>query len=136
MKNKYWKQQEAGALITVKSRADRLARLCPNIDILVAFFRNVKYDNNRDQIDFMSECVDVFCAKSAAWNPGWLADPLGRGYFGDRMNELSRGARGHFVFSTESAREAERIVFAFGQGRAYPLDRAFRRMGKRRVDEK
>ena len=57
-------------------------------------------------------------------------------YMGDRMNELSRGARGHFVFSTESAREAERIVSAFGQGRAYPLDGAFRRMGKRRVDEK
>lgn len=84
----YDEPNDVNALNTVKSRADRLNRLCPEIDILVAFFRNVKYDNNRDQIDFMSECVDVFCAKSAAWNPGWLPDPLGRGYFGDRMNEL------------------------------------------------
>ena len=69
--------------------AARVSKLCPDVDILVAFFTNVKYDDNRDQIDFMSEFLDVYCAKSAAWADKWLADPLGRGYFGDRMDAFN-----------------------------------------------
>ena len=75
------------ALNTVKERCERLNRLCPDIPVLIAFFRNVPYDENRDQIEFMNEYIEVFCAKSAAWNPGWLRDDFKRGYFGDRMDE-------------------------------------------------
>jgi hypothetical protein len=78
------------ALNIVKERCERLNKLCPDIPVLVAFFRNVPYDENRDQVDFMNEYIEVFCAKSAAWKPGWLRDDLKRGYFGYRMNELKK----------------------------------------------
>ena len=57
-------------------------------------------------------------------------------YMGDKMNELSRDAAGHFVFSVENARDVERVIDAFKKKSPYPLDGLFRRMGKRRVDEK
>ena len=57
-------------------------------------------------------------------------------YMGDKMNELSRDAAGHFVFSVENARDVERVIDAFKKKSPYPLDGSFRRMGKRRVDEK
>ena len=68
--------------------AKRVKALCPEIDVLVTFFTNVKCNNQQDQIDFMTDFVDVYCAKSAAWDTDWLADPLNKGYFGDRMDTL------------------------------------------------
>lgn len=84
----YDEPNDIAALNVLAERVERLNEICPDIDVLVAFFRNVKYDDSRDQIDFMSEYCDVFCAKSAAWGQNWLSDPLGRGYFGDRMDAL------------------------------------------------
>ena len=84
----YDEPNDVDALNLMAERVRRLNELCPEIDILVAFFRNVKYDENRDQIDFMAEYVDMFCAKSAAWGEKWLPDPYDRGYFGDRMKAL------------------------------------------------
>ena len=57
-------------------------------------------------------------------------------YMGDKMNELPRDVTSHFIFSTESARDIERVIDAFKKGVSYPLDGSFRRMGKRKVDEK
>jgi hypothetical protein len=84
----YDEPNDIAALNVLAERVTRVKELCPGIDVLVAFFRNVKYDDSRDQIDFMNEYCQVFCAKSAAWGENWLADPLGRGYFGDRMDAL------------------------------------------------
>lgn len=84
----YDEPNDVNALNILKERCERFKVLCPEIPVLVAFFRNVPYDENRDQIDFMNEYVNVFCAKSAAWKPGWLRDDLKRGYFGDRMDAL------------------------------------------------
>ena len=57
-------------------------------------------------------------------------------YMGDKMNELSRDASYHFIFSTESSRDVEQVIDAFKRRAPYPLDGSFRRMGKRKVDEK
>ena len=57
-------------------------------------------------------------------------------YMGDKMNELPRDVATHFIFSTESARDIERVIDAFKKRAPYPLDGSFRRMGKRKVDEK
>ena len=57
-------------------------------------------------------------------------------YMGDKMNDISRDASSHFIFSTESARDVDRVVDAFKRRAPYPLDGSFRRMGKRKAEEK
>ena len=56
-------------------------------------------------------------------------------YMGDRMEEIAGAVRGHhFIFTTESASEIRSVVRAFKEKRPFPLNRQFRRMGKRKVD--
>lgn len=55
-------------------------------------------------------------------------------YMADKLSDI-RGVRGHhFIFTTETAREAARVVRAFREGAPFPLDGQFRRMGKRKID--
>ena len=68
-------------------RCKRLKELAPEIDIVIPFFTNIQYDNDTDEIEFLDDYVTIWCPKSACWKEGWLKDPLGRGYFGDRMDE-------------------------------------------------
>ena len=65
----------------------RLKELAPEIRIVIPFFKNVQYDGDTDEIDFLDQYLGIWCPKSACWKDGWLADPLGKGYFGDRMEE-------------------------------------------------
>jgi hypothetical protein len=69
----------------IKNICDRLKRLCPEIRIVIPFFRNVKFSGTQDEIDFLNEYLGIWCPKSACWNPSFLQNPLGRPYFGDRM---------------------------------------------------
>lgn len=58
-------------------------------------------------------------------------------YMGDKMSEISRTCvLGHFIFSIESSGEAESVIFAIKEKKPYPLMGGFRRIGKRKVDEK
>lgn len=58
-------------------------------------------------------------------------------YMGDKMSEISRTCvLGHFIFSIESSGEAESVIFAIKEKKPYPLAGGFRRVGKRKVDEK
>ena len=55
-------------------------------------------------------------------------------YMADKLSDI-RGVRGYqFIFTTETAREAARVVRAFREGAPFPLDGQFRRMGKRKID--
>jgi hypothetical protein len=72
----------------------RLAELCtrlrtyaPDIQIVVPFFVNIDA-GGKDEIEFLSEYLDLWCPKAACWNPGFIADPYGKGYFGDRMEAM------------------------------------------------
>lgn len=68
------------------TKCERLKRLCPDIRIVIPFFRNVKYSGTQDEIDFLDKYLGIWCPKSACWNSSFLQNPLGRPYFGDRMN--------------------------------------------------
>jgi hypothetical protein len=65
----------------------RLKELTPEIDIVIPFFVNLKYNENMDEIDFLEQYLGIWCPKSACWNEKFLANPLNRPYFGDRMKE-------------------------------------------------
>ena len=52
------------ALNDMAGKCERIHNLCPGVRIVVPFFQNVKYDDNRDQIAFMSEYVDIWCPKT------------------------------------------------------------------------
>ena len=71
----------------IKSICSRLKTLCPEINIMIPFFVNTKYDANNDEVDVLSEYVGTWCPKSACWNESFMANPLGRPSFGDRMLE-------------------------------------------------
>ena len=75
------------ALNTLKDIVTKVRTYCPEVRTLTAFFTNIKVDGV-DELDFLAEYIDVLCAKSAAWDEGWLSDPLSEGYFGDRMKAL------------------------------------------------
>lgn len=75
----------------VEELCSRLQTLAPEIKIVIPFFKNIKVDNDTDEIDFLEDYVTIWCPKSAAWEEGWLDDPLNRGYFGDRMEEQKAG---------------------------------------------
>jgi hypothetical protein len=74
-------------LNTLAERCERLQRLCPEIDIVIPFFRNVQYSSTIDEIDFLDDYLGIWCPKSACWSEKWMPDPLNKGYFGDRMDE-------------------------------------------------
>jgi hypothetical protein len=56
------------------------------------FFRNIKYDDKRDTVDLCAEYTDTFLVKSCAWSKGWLSDPLNKGYFGRRIENIVQGS--------------------------------------------
>ncbi len=55
-------------------------------------------------------------------------------YMGDKPDEISPAGGHHFIFTTESPAEVKKVVAAFKEKRAFPLDGQFRRMGKRKMD--
>ena len=71
------------------ARASRIKELCPELAIYTAYFRNIKYDENRDTVDIIAEYTNEFCVKSCAWGDGWLADPLKKGNFAERIRDLA-----------------------------------------------
>lgn len=73
------------AMQVLKDRVERVNALCPEVKTLVAFFTNLNC-GGKDQVELLGEQIDILCGKSAAWDRGWLKDPLSKGYFGDRMN--------------------------------------------------
>ena len=87
----YYPFDEPGDLTdlqTIEKSCERLKSLTPEIRIVIPFFQNITYDNNTDEVDFLDRYLGIWCPKAPCWNKnGWLADPLGRGYFGDRMAE-------------------------------------------------
>ena len=75
-------------LNTLAERCERMKEIAPDIRIVVPFFVNVQVNGTTDQVDFMDEYMDIWCPKAPCWSEnGWLADPLKKGYFGDRMDE-------------------------------------------------
>ena len=54
-------------------------------------------------------------------------------YMGDRQDEVA-GLSYHFIFTTENASEAEKVIRSFKEKRPFPLAGGFRRMGKRKVE--
>lgn len=80
----------------------RIRRLCPGIKIVVPFFMDVQYDDERDQIAFMSEFIDIWCPKTFCYTK---TEDRANGrkllynakqrkaypYFGDRMKEEAAG---------------------------------------------
>ena len=74
-------------LQTLAERCQRLQELAPKIRICIPFFRNIKVDDNTDEIQFLDDYLGIWCAKSVCWADKWLPDPNGNGYFGDRMDE-------------------------------------------------
>lgn len=83
----YDEPNDTNALDELAVRCERLKRLCPEIRIVIPFFMNVKYDDATDEVDFLDQYLGIWCPKAPAWQEGWIADPLGKGYFGDRMAE-------------------------------------------------
>lgn len=65
---------------------ERLKELAPDIRIIIPFFTNVKYDSDSDEIDMLDKYLGIWCPKAPCWESKWLSDPLGKGYFGDRMD--------------------------------------------------
>ncbi len=55
-------------------------------------------------------------------------------YIGDKPDETERFYAKHFIFSNETAEEAELVINSFNNGERLPLDCQFRRMGKRKSD--
>lgn len=74
-------------LNTLAERCEHLMELCPKIRICIPFFRNIKVDNNTDEVQFLDQYLGIWCPKSVCWAENWLQDPNGNGYFGDRMDE-------------------------------------------------
>lgn len=77
----------------LKKRVDRIRNLCPGIDINVSYYMNVQYDENRDQIDFMTPLVDVLTAKSICWiddNIYSTEQMKTKASFSYRMNQLKQ----------------------------------------------
>lgn len=70
-------------------RASRVHELCPELAIYTAYFRNIKYSETEDTVDVIARYSDDFCVKSCAWGDGWLADPLKKGNFAERIRELA-----------------------------------------------
>ncbi len=63
----FYPYDEPGSVDSLNQMAGfcmRIRRLCPGIRIVVPFFQNVQYDNDRDQVAFMSEFVDIWCPKT------------------------------------------------------------------------
>jgi hypothetical protein len=83
----YDEPNDMAALETLAGRCERLKELCPNIRICIPFFRNIKVDNTTDEVQFLDQYLGIWCPKSVCWADGWLPDPNGNGYFGDRMAE-------------------------------------------------
>ena len=57
-------------------------------------------------------------------------------YMGDKMSDLLFGKTvfGHFIFSFENEKEISAVISAFKRKSGYPLEGAFRRMGKRKTE--
>ena len=52
-------------------------------------------------------------------------------YMGDKMNELRGVPSYHFIFTTETAKEAKDVITAYKTGGVFPLSYGMRRMGRR-----
>ena len=74
-------------LATLAERCQRLQELAPKIRVCIPFFRNIKVDNNTDEVQYLDDYLGIWCPKSVCWAEGWLPDPNGNGYFGNRMDE-------------------------------------------------
>lgn len=70
-------------------RASRVHELCPELAIYTAYFRNIKYSATEDTVDVIARYSDDFCVKSCAWGKNWLADPLKKGNFAERIRDLA-----------------------------------------------
>ena len=51
-------------LDTLASMCERLNRIAPDVKVCTPFFRNIDYDNNTDQIGFMTGKTTLWCPKS------------------------------------------------------------------------
>lgn len=54
----------ASALNEMATKCRRIQELCPGMRIVVPFFQNVQYSADADQIEFMSDYVDIWCPKA------------------------------------------------------------------------
>ena len=64
----------------------RLKTHAPDIRIVVPFFVNIDVGNGKDEIDFLSDYLSIWCPKAACWNPSFMGNPHNKPYFGDRMD--------------------------------------------------
>ena len=60
-----WKPEH---LEELKKRCDRLKKLCPKIGRTSPFFTDLQLGENTDQVDFMSECINIHCPKLALFD--------------------------------------------------------------------
>jgi hypothetical protein len=56
--------------------ANRIKALCPDLRLVVPFFRNFPYDDTRDAIDIQAEYLDILCAKSKCFYDRTFADKI------------------------------------------------------------
>jgi hypothetical protein len=83
----YDEPSDIAALDYLAQRCERLREIAPEIKIMIPFYKNVQYNDTMDEVDFLDQYVDIWCPKAPAWNGDWLGNPLGRDYFGDRLEE-------------------------------------------------
>ncbi len=78
----------------------RLRRLCPGVEIICPFYTDVQLTEERDQIDFMADFVDLHCPKLPMWDDEQVYSPEQmKKYppFGERMKALQ--ARGDTLWA-------------------------------------
>lgn len=51
---------------TIKAQAARLDEVCP-IHRCVPFYKNTQYNDDLDEVQFLSQYIDIFCPKSYCW---------------------------------------------------------------------
>jgi hypothetical protein len=60
----------------VIAAATRIKNLCPELKIVVPFFKNFSYDGTRDAIDIQAEYLDILCAKSMMFYSRDIAEKI------------------------------------------------------------
>lgn len=59
---------ENGRLALLEEKVERLNRLCPGIRIVCPFYKNDQVTPELDQIDFMSQYINLHCPKLNMWD--------------------------------------------------------------------
>ncbi len=84
----------------VAAQCERLKRLCPDIKITCAYYTNIQYSDEYDQVGLLSEILDLQCPKLSMWEDKttYTSEHEAKyGSFADRMKTLQ--AKGQTVWA-------------------------------------